>query len=81
MSGETAAAPTIAEQRDALLDHFRLCVALHGEAGGSRMMRKFGIRFSVHHDDAETVRKAFIRVKSAADWQAVLDRWYLTPQS
>jgi tRNA-dihydrouridine synthase len=81
MSGETAAAPTIAEQRDALLDHFRLCTALHGEVGGSRMMRKFGIRFSVHHDDAETVRKAFIRVKSAADWQAVLDRWYITPQS
>jgi tRNA-dihydrouridine synthase len=80
MLGEQPTPPTLEQQRHALIDHFRLCVALHGEAGGSRMMRKFGIRFSVHHDQAETVRKAFIAVKSAAEWQHVLDLYYLSAQ-
>ena len=40
------------------------------------MMRKFGIRFSVHHDQADAVRKDFIAVKSKGDWQKVMDRWY-----
>ncbi len=81
LDGGAALPPSVPEQREALLDHFRLCVALHGEAGGARMMRKFGIRFSVHHDDAEAVRKEFIAVKSAADWQQVLDRWYVNDSS
>jgi len=80
MQGEQPQPPTLEQQRYALIDHFKLCTALHGETGGSRMMRKFGIRFSVHHDDAETVRKSFIAVKSAADWQHVLNSYYLTDQ-
>ncbi|MCP4758065.1 MAG: tRNA-dihydrouridine synthase family protein [Planctomycetes bacterium] len=76
MSGSPPQAPSLDEQRSALLDHFRLCMALHGEGGASRMMRKFGIRFSVHHDQADAVRKDFIAVKSKGDWQKVMDRWY-----
>ena len=49
MAGHDPAPPTLAEQRTALLDHFHLSVALHGEASASRMMRKFGIKFSAHH--------------------------------
>jgi nifR3 family TIM-barrel protein len=76
MGGSLPQPPSREEQRSALLDHFRLCMALHGEGGASRMMRKFGIRFSSHHDQAEAVRRDFIAVKSAADWQGTLDRWY-----
>ncbi len=76
MAGETPAAPTIAEQRDALLEHFELSVALHGEKPASRMMRKFGIKFSTHHPQAEDVKKAFVTCKSVEDWKAVLDRFY-----
>jgi len=76
LAGESPCDPTLEEQRYALHDHFRLCMALHGETGASRMMRKFGIRFSVHHDEAETVRKAFIAVQSADEWHSVLDSWY-----
>jgi len=78
MEGIQPTPPTLSEQREALLDHFRLCMAMHGEQGASRMMRKFGIRFSVHHPDAEAVRREFIGVSSAEDWRSVLDRWYLT---
>jgi hypothetical protein len=42
----------------------------------SRMMRKFGIRFSVHHPRAEEVRRGMIAVASHADWNALLEREY-----
>ncbi|MEX0886900.1 MAG: hypothetical protein WD009_10725, partial [Phycisphaeraceae bacterium] len=50
---------------------------LHGEKKAGMMMRKFGIKFSRHHHDADAVRKAFIRVQSLADWRAVLDAFYI----
>ncbi len=68
--------PTIAEQRDVLAQHFELSVSLHGEKKAGMMMRKFGIKFSRHHHDADAVRQAFIHVKSLADWRAVLDTHY-----
>lgn len=76
MAGEPPVPPTSMQQRYALLDHFHLCMSLHGEGGASRMMRKFGIRFSVHHERSDDVRKAFIAVKSDRDWKNVVDQWY-----
>jgi len=76
MAGQPPATPTIDEQRRALLEHFELAVALHGERPASRMMRKFGIKFSTHHPQSEQVRNEFIRCKSVDDWQSVLERWY-----
>lgn len=76
MAGETPTAPTIAEQRDALLQHFELSVALHGEKPASKMMRKFGIRFAQHHPQFEAVKQEFIRCSNAAEWRRVIERWY-----
>ena len=39
-------------------------------------MRKFGIKYSILHPQHESVRKDFVRVRDAAQWTAVLDRWY-----
>ncbi len=69
--------PTITQQRAVLLEHFELSAALHGEKKAGMMMRKFGIKFARHHPDAATVAKAFIAVKSLADWRAVLDAHYV----
>jgi tRNA-dihydrouridine synthase len=80
LRGDTVAAttpPTIHQQRDVLLEHFELSVGLHGETRASMMMRKFGIRFSRHHPEAESVRERFIRVKSLAEWHATLSDYYL----
>jgi nifR3 family TIM-barrel protein len=74
--GEPISPPTIGEQRAVLLEHFQLSVKLHGEALASRMMRKFGIKFSRHHPQGEAVAKAFIAVKSMRDWHAALDAHY-----
>lgn len=68
--------PTIFEQRDVLLEHFELSVSLHGEHKASMMMRKFGIKFSRHHPAGDEVKHAFIRVKSLAEWRAVLNAFY-----
>lgn len=79
MRGDEVAAkmaPTIAQQRAVLQEHFELSLDLHGEKRAGQMMRKFGIRFSRHHPEGEQIRQAFIAVKGLADWQAVLDGFY-----
>lgn len=79
MAGDTQAGsrpPTLAQQRDVLLEHFELSLAEHGQSLAGRMMRKFGIKFSRHHPQGEEVAKAFIGVHTLADWQAVLERFY-----
>ncbi|MCC6322614.1 MAG: tRNA-dihydrouridine synthase family protein [Phycisphaerales bacterium] len=79
LRGEPPAAPTLAEQRAVLEEHFRLSVALNGEHHAGRLMRKFGIRFAAHHPAAEDVRRRFISVGSLAQWREVLERHYPTP--
>jgi hypothetical protein len=37
-------------------------------------MRKFGIRFSVHHPEPDSVRLEFIGCRSVDDWLGVLRR-------
>lgn len=76
MAGESPTEPTLAEQRGALLEHFDLSVALHGELSASRQMRKFGIKFAHHHPRGDEVKAAFIRCKSIDDWRAVMDVFY-----
>lgn len=76
MAGERPVPPTLEEQRRALLEHFELSVALHGEAKASKMMRKFGIKFSVHHPEPEAVKMKFIGCKSVAEWRGVIEEHY-----
>jgi len=76
MAGLPPRPPTIAEQREALLEHFTLSVAVNGEALASKLMRKFGVRFAEHHPQSDAVRVRFIRVESIADWRAVVDEFY-----
>jgi tRNA-dihydrouridine synthase B len=76
MSGLEVSPPTLLEQTEVLKRHHELSVVIHGEKAASRMMRKFGIKFSVHHPDPETVRQDFIRCSSTRDWLSVLVRHY-----
>lgn len=68
--------PTVAEQGRVIREHFQLSVATHGEERAAHIMRKFGIKYSELHPQNIGVRDAFISSKTAADWLAVLDRWY-----
>ncbi len=78
MEGKEPTAPTLLEQRNALLEHYTLSVALHGELPASRMMRKFGIKFSTHHPAPEEVKSRFIRASTIVEWHGVLDEYYPT---
>ena len=68
--------PTIAEQREALAEHFEIAVQIHGESLAGRRMRKMGIKYSRFHPRADDVKREFIQVHSLRDWGGVLDRWY-----
>ena len=68
--------PSLFEQRDTILEHFRLAEQLYGENRVGPIMRKFGIKYSILHPLHEQVRKDFARAGGLADWEAVLDRWY-----
>jgi len=76
MAGRPPEKPTLDEQRCALLDHFELSMRLWGERAASRMMRKFGIKFSTHHPHGEAVKNAFITCRTAEEWRAVIEEHY-----
>jgi tRNA-dihydrouridine synthase len=71
-----AEAPTIAEQREALAEHFGAAMEIHGEQLAGRRMRKMGIKYSRFHPSAAEVKKDFIAVHSLRDWSNVLGKWY-----
>lgn len=68
--------PTLFEQRDLILEHYRLAEELYGAEKCGATMRKFGIKYAALHPQSLTVREAFTKVKNLADWKAVLDQWY-----
>ena len=74
-AGRAMYKPSLAEQRAILLRHFRDCSELYG-AKGHRIMRGFGVKYARMHDHPKEVRMAFVMVKNADDWQAVLDKHY-----
>ncbi len=68
--------PTIAQQRDALSEHFAEAMRIHGEQLAGRRMRKMGIKYSRFHPNSADVKKAFISVVSLTDWERVLTTFY-----
>lgn len=81
MAGKPPSAPTIAQQREAMIAHFDISLAVtrrfkHGEDATSKMMRKFGIKFAQHHPRGEDIKRRMIGVNSAQDWHAVVDEFY-----
>ncbi|HEY1065745.1 MAG TPA: tRNA-dihydrouridine synthase [Pirellulales bacterium] len=70
--------PSLFEQREVILEHYRLAEELWGADRCGRMMRKFGIKYAQLHPEPLLVRDAFIRVKNLAEWQAVLTEHYST---
>jgi tRNA-dihydrouridine synthase len=76
IAGEAPAEPTLAEQREVLLEHFRLSIALNGEQAGGRMMRKFAIKFARHHPRSDGVKEAMCRVSTLEEWKGALERFY-----
>jgi tRNA-dihydrouridine synthase B len=70
------APPSLFEQRDVIRAHYQLAEQIYGPELCGRQMRKFGIKYSRLHPQAQQVRDAFVAVKRPTDWPAVLEHWY-----
>jgi tRNA-dihydrouridine synthase B len=68
--------PSLFEQRDVIREHYRLAEQIYGAEVCSRQMRKFGIKYSRLHPQAQAVRDAFVAVRRREDWEAVLAQYY-----
>jgi len=75
------AAPSLAEQREVLAEHFRLSAELYGESRAATTMRAFGVKYCLLHPCFEQVRHDFVKVKTAVDWKNVLEKWYRQEKS
>lgn len=76
MAGRTPRAPTIHEQREALLQHCLFAETIHGERNAGRRMRKFGIKFAAHHPTQREVKDGFIQCETMEHWRIVIERFY-----
>ena len=68
--------PTLHEQREVLLEHFRLAESVYGESRVGQLMRKFGIKYSILHPQHNEVRSAFVKVKKRSEWEAAVEKFY-----
>jgi tRNA-dihydrouridine synthase B len=68
--------PSLSEQKEVIADHFRRTALFYGERRGTKNMRKFGIKYARMHPTPKKLRMAFVAVKNADDWFAVLDNFY-----
>ncbi|MFO0869895.1 MAG: tRNA-dihydrouridine synthase [Pirellulales bacterium] len=68
--------PTLHEQREVIREHFSLAQQIYDEKRCGILLRKFGIKYAACHPQSVEVRNAFARVRTRADWDAVLDQWY-----
>lgn len=70
------APPTLQEQREVMLEHYRLAEETYGSSRAAYVMGKFGIKYSRMHPEHEKVRAAFAAAHLPVEWNAVLDAWY-----
>lgn len=68
--------PSLFEQRDVIMEHYRLAEEFYGAERCLPGMRKFAIKYSQLHPQYKEVRDAFVSVKEAGVWRAVLEEWY-----
>lgn len=68
--------PSIAEQRAAIELHWAETCAVYQPEIGGKTMRKFGIKYAELHPLSLDVRNAFIAVKTASEFDGVLEKWY-----
>jgi nifR3 family TIM-barrel protein len=69
------APPTLRQQAEVLVEHFRLAEDIYGPRCGPKM-RKFGIKYSALHPRHREVRDAMVKVRCRHDWEAVIATWY-----
>lgn len=75
-AGRAPHQPDLLEQRRLLDAHYAHACEFYNPLRGSRIMRKFAIKYARMHPSPKKVRMAFVEVKRPEHWQAVLDEFY-----
>lgn len=76
IEGRPIFTPDLAEQRRVLTKHFADTCELYGPERGTKIMRGFGVKYARWGTHPKEIRMAMVKVKSPADWQAVLEKFY-----
>lgn len=72
--------PSVAEQKEVILGHWRSAEALYGPKRAVLMMRKFLIRYAVRHPEAETLKRLFATFRTPAELEEILKKYDFAPQ-
>jgi nifR3 family TIM-barrel protein len=76
LDGRQMHQPSLAEQREVLLEHMDRATELYGPVKAPRIMRGFGIRYARLHPSPKDLRMAFVAVRRPQEWYDVVDRYY-----
>ncbi|HLA83895.1 MAG TPA: tRNA-dihydrouridine synthase [Thermoguttaceae bacterium] len=68
--------PSLHEQRDVIVEHYRMAETVYGPWRCGRIMRKFGIKYAGLHPQSKEVREAFIAVHRPEQVNDVIVQWY-----
>ena len=74
--GSDFTAPTLEQQGQVILKHFRLLRPLYGDKKAVIRFRKFAIGYCKLHPMRKEVQRAFLSVKTAEELPAVVKQWY-----
>ena len=76
--GRTARHPSLFEQRQVIDRHFRLAGEAYGPARGLKVLRHFSLQYAKMHPRRTDLRNALVKVRTEAEWRAVIDAFYGT---
>jgi tRNA-dihydrouridine synthase B len=68
--------PTLEEERELMVEHFRLVCERFGEERGAVLMRKFACCYAQGRPGAREFRKHVVGVDTAAEFFDVVERWF-----
>ncbi|QDV44350.1 putative tRNA-dihydrouridine synthase [Stieleria neptunia] len=68
--------PSLHQQADVMREHFSLCEQTYGEGRAPLLMRKFAIKYSQSHPEYESVRQAFVKIKTRDDFESAIQIQY-----
>jgi tRNA-dihydrouridine synthase B len=78
LAGRPARQPSPAEQRAVILRHFELSGEFYGPARGLKTLRHFSLQYAKMHPRRTDLRNALVKVRTEAEWRAVIDAFYGT---
>lgn len=68
--------PTLEEERELMVEHFRLVCERFGEERGAVLMRKFACCYAQGRHGAREFRKQVVEIDTAAEFHAVVDQYF-----